>query len=133
MLQRSNLFSQIQNGQNKLYIEVPFSKFAINFLQILQEDGFISHWTLISPSPSSRFHIRKIQVFFHPRHSKRDLRFSLKIISTPRRPCSLSLKSLHNCPSIHTYIISTSRGLINDRDARQYRLGGEFVCIISIN
>ncbi|MBF2002299.1 MAG: 30S ribosomal protein S8 [Synechococcales cyanobacterium C42_A2020_086] len=107
--------------------EVPSTKMTRSIAKVLREEGFIGDFSEIEEGP------------------KRNLVISLKYKGKNRRPIITALKRVSK-PGLRVYsnrkelprvlggigiaIISTSSGIMTDRDARRQGLGGEVLCYV---
>ena len=117
---------KIRNGQLRLLnkINVPSSKFRAKILDILKQEGYISDYKVLSDKKSNeslsvdlKYNngmpvIREIS-----RVSKPGRRIYAKAGSIPRIQNGLGLA-----------IVSTSKGVMTDNDARNKNIGGEIIC-----
>jgi small subunit ribosomal protein S8 len=105
-------------------VDLPLSKVKRGMAEVLKREGYIWDFEEVGDEPqrSLRIHLK-----YGP-NGERVIRF-LKRVSTPGRrvySASRDLKPVLNGQGIK--IISTSRGVVSDREARQKRLGGEVLC-----
>lgn len=139
----ADMLTRIRNAQlvRKHEVCVPYSKLKANILNLFSREGWVGNVEKIEPlqpagakgkkyAPkkdfSERFASLKVEIKYSGRSPKIT---SLKRISKPGRrvyadknhiPFVLGGKGL--------VIVSTSRGLLSDREARKNSLGGEVVC-----
>jgi small subunit ribosomal protein S8 len=122
----ADLLTRIRNGAHaKLQsVEIPHSKIKIEILKILQAEGYIKEFEVTTESkfPSIRIHLRydnkRKPVISHIRRvSKPGLR--VYKMADELRPVRSGLA---------TQIVSTSSGLMTDREARRKKIGGEVLC-----
>ncbi|MEM9353203.1 MAG: 30S ribosomal protein S8 [Planctomycetota bacterium] len=107
-------------------VEMPLSKVKRGVAEVLKREGYIWDWREedIEGKPSKQLHI---DLKYGP-NGERVIRH-IKRVSKPGRRVysrSTSLKPILNGLGIS--IISTSRGVVSDREARQKKLGGEVLC-----
>ena len=122
----ANLFSSINNAQarSKELVKVPSSTKKIALLAMLKQEGYIhSYSTSEGVKPEIEI---KLKYFEGAPVIK-----ELKRISKP----GLRQYSNHkDLPQINgglgVAIISTSKGLMTDRRAREERVGGELICSV---
>ena len=121
-----DMISRIRNAQmrhsNK--VQIPSSKFREKILQVLKNEGYISDYKLFSDankksaiSVDLKYNnglpvIKEIR-----RISKPGRRVYAKATSIPRIQNGLGLA-----------IVSTSKGIMTDNDARTQNIGGEIIC-----
>ena len=122
----ANLFSSINNAQarNKEFVKVPSSSKKIALLSMLKQEGYIHSY---STSEGSKPEIEiKLKYFEGAPVIKQ-----LKRISKPGlRVYSGAKKMPRILGGFGTAIVSTSRGLMTDQQARKEGIGGELLCYI---
>lgn len=124
----ADLLTRIRNGQSAGHevIAVPASKVKIAITHILRDEGFIRNYKCIRDSKQG---ILKIALKY--RDDGRGVIQSLKRESRSSR--RLYVKS-GEIPYVKygfgTAILSTSKGVMSDREARLQKVGGEFLCSV---
>lgn len=124
----SDLFTRIRNAfkARKEEVLVPASKMKRELLRILKEEGYLKGYQYQEDQKQG---ILKIQLKYFGRHQP-----ALKGIKRVSKPSSRVYVKSSEIPYVMggfgTAIISTSKGLMTDREARSLKLGGEVVCSI---
>lgn len=122
----SDMFTRIKNGHHakKQKINLPSSKFKIAIANILKKEGYIKHFTYtkcIKPN------LELLLKYFNNKsvitNIKRISKSSIRIYKNKR-----SLPKIMN--GLGIAIISTSKGLMTDKNARKFGLGGEIICYV---
>ena len=122
----ADLLTRIRNGvqAHLTTVDVPHSKIKVEIVKILEAEGFVTGHEISNETkfPTIRVHLRydskrKALINHIARVSKPGLRVY--------RPVS-DLKPLRS--GLTTRIISTSAGLMTDREARKRKMGGEVIC-----
>ncbi|MGE0608521.1 MAG: 30S ribosomal protein S8 [Pirellulales bacterium] len=106
------------------HVDLPLSKVKRGLAEVMKREGYIWDWEEVPSEPANQL---RLHLKYGP-NGERVIRH-IKRVSTPgRRVYSPAdhLKPVLNGLGIS--IISTSRGVISDREARQRRLGGEVLC-----
>lgn len=136
MNQHRILFSKLNNGQFRVegFIRLKYNAFTLKILQILQQHGFISHWCLETRALSEKKYA-SLLVYY-----KRDglnegssvvIPFRIEGVSTKKSPSYVKTRDLWRLDKgLSLYILSTSRGVITDREARKWCVGGKIVCLV---
>ena len=105
-------------------VEVPLSKVKRGVAEVLKREGYIWDFEEVQGEPSSAL---RVHLKYGP-NGERVIQH-IKRISKPGcrvyRGATM-LKPVLNALGIS--ILSTSRGVISDREARQRKLGGEVLC-----
>ena len=107
-------------------VEMPLSKVKCGLAEVLKREGYIWDWREEHEdgAPSKQL---SIELKYGP-NGERVIRHISRVSKPGRRVYSpaTALKPILNGLGIS--IISTSRGVISDREARQRNLGGEVLC-----
>ncbi len=123
----SNMLTCIRNSQlsKKNTVLVFYSKFKESILKIFWKEGFIKNYSLINNN-FKKYILIKLKYFTGlPVISK------IKRISRPGLRVYLPFDKLPIIKSgLGILIISTSKGVLSDKEARLYKIGGEIVCYI---
>jgi small subunit ribosomal protein S8 len=124
-----DMLTRIRNATlaRHLTTEIPSTKMTRSIAQVLKDEGFITDFEEVVDG------------------AKRHMVVSLKYKGKNRRPIITSLKRVSK-PGLRVYsnrrelprvlggigiaIISTSSGIMTDRDARRQGLGGEVLCYV---
>ena len=122
----SDMLTRIRNASliKNRTVSVPLTRLSQRICQILETEGFIDSFQRVS---------------------SRELIVSLKYRGQESKPCITDLRRISK-PGLRIYtnhkeipkilggmgivIISTSRGVITDREARFYGVGGEILCSV---
>lgn len=122
------MLTRIRNGQERLKREVsmPSSKMKLAVANILQEEGYITGFTVgedkVKPvlTVQLKYFEGKPVIEMLQRESSPGLRRYSPRDKLPRVYGGLG-----------TAIISTSRGVMTDKSARQLGIGGEIICVVA--
>ena len=123
----SNLLTIIRNGiqVNKETVDIPASKMMGRILEIFKADGYIEDFRLMKDSAQGSY---KVYLKYD---NKESVILGLKRISRPGlRVYAQSNKIPRVLNGMGTVVISTSKGVVSDREARQIKVGGEVLCYI---
>ncbi len=123
----ADMLTRIRNGQQSklISVEMPFSKMKTNILEVLVEEGFVASYAvedLGNEKQSIEVHLK----YFN--HGKPVIQKIIRESKPGKRMYSSikALKGYYNNMGIH--ILSTSKGILSDRKARQLGVGGEVIC-----
>ena len=111
----------------KKVVEVPTSKMKVAITKILCEKGYILSYKLIDAEPQGTI---KLALKYHPQTKAPAIK-KIERVSTPglRR-----YTDVENMPRVLNglgiAIISTSKGIITDKEAKDLNVGGEVVCYV---
>lgn len=124
----AELLTRIRNANQakKNRVDIPSSKMKQEIARILKEEGYIKNYRVISDRRQGILRIylkytsKKERVISGiERISKPSLKHYVKRVKIPRVLGGLGVA-----------ILSTSQGIMTDREARKRRLGGEIICHI---
>ena len=124
----ADLLTRIRNGAHaKLtHITVPHSKIKIEILKILEAEGYIKGHEVTT---ESRFPMIKVELSYDAKR-----RAVIKMIKRVSKPGLRVYKGAGDLKPIRsglaTRIVSTSQGLMTDREARKRNVGGEVLCFV---
>ncbi|MBI3590470.1 MAG: 30S ribosomal protein S8 [Candidatus Melainabacteria bacterium] len=124
----SDMLTRIRNAIKATHesVEIPASKLKIRIAEVLKKEGYISSYEVVEADDKVK---RKLKIFlkYGPRGEK--LITSIKKISTPGlRVYSKSKYAPRVLDGLGISILTTSKGLMSDRQARKEKVGGEVLC-----
>jgi small subunit ribosomal protein S8 len=122
----ADMLTRIRNAVRveRPHVEMPLSKVKRGLAEVLKREGYIWDWEEVEADPS---HHLRLHLKYGP-NGERVIRH-IKRVSKPGCRVyrgSTSLRPVLNGMGIS--IISTSSGVVSDREARQRKLGGEVLC-----
>ena len=123
----ADMLTRIRNANQMRYkeVEVPASKIKSEIARILKEEGFISDYKV------KKNNIQDILVLNLKYSGKERVITGLKRISKPGLRVYAKADEIPTVLSgLGIAIISTSKGMMTDRDARKASLGGEVLAYI---
>ena len=114
------------NSANKETVSMPTSNKLTEIARILKEEGYIVDYEVVEAKPVSQL----IITLKYGAKREKSLR-GLKRISKPGLRVYASKDQLPRVlGGLGTAVISTSKGMMADRDARQLGVGGEVIAYI---
>lgn len=122
----ADLLTRIRNGQHArmLTVDIPHSKLKMDVLRILQAEGYVQGFDI---NTESKF--PKIQIQLRYDKKRMPVINHLRRVSKPGLRVYKGHDDLRPLRSgLGTQIVSTSNGVMTDREARRKRLGGEVIC-----
>jgi small subunit ribosomal protein S8 len=123
----SNLLTIIRNGVqvNKETVDIPASKLMGRILEIFKADGYIEDFRLMKDSVQGSY---KVYLKYD---NNAPVIIGLKRISRPGlRVYTKGNEIPRVLNGLGTAVISSSKGVINDREARKMQVGGEVLCYV---
>ena len=122
----ADMLTVIRNAQavKKDTVVVPFSNLKYEIARILEKNGFVD-----KVAKEGRKTKRAIMITLKYGEAKEPAISGLKRISKPGQRIYKKFKELKSVKSgFGIAIISTSKGLMTDKEARKQKLGGEIIC-----
>ena len=108
-------------------VEIPSSKMKVAMTKILCEKGYILSYKVVEGTP---FNTIKIALKYHPQTKQAAIK-KIERISTPGLRKYTDVKDMPRVLNgLGIAIISTSKGVITDKEARDLNVGGEIVCYV---
>ncbi|MFZ1291035.1 MAG: 30S ribosomal protein S8 [Melioribacteraceae bacterium] len=123
----SDFLTRVRNAINakKKFVDIPSSKMKVRMSEILKEANFIKDFNIVEDNKQNILRV-------HLKYSNGQSSITgLKKISTPglRSYCDQdSIPRVLN--GLGLAIISTSKGLLSDKQAKRESIGGEVICHI---
>lgn len=123
----ADMLTRIRNANQmkKETVDIPASKLKLQILELLREEGYISNVVVINGNPSNQLRVtlkymqNERVVKGLKRISKPGLRVYAKQGEVPKVLNGLGIA-----------IISTSKGIMTDREARKQNVGGEILAYV---
>ena len=126
----ADMLTRIRNANTAMHDEVPMpaSKQKLALAEILQQEGYISGFN-VAPSTKGPGDVLTIKMKYSA-DRKRTIS-GLKRVSTPGlRVYRKSTSVPRVLGGLGVAVLSTSKGLMSDREARKRKVGGEVVCYV---
>jgi len=127
----ADLLTRIRNAimAGHKVVEAPASNLKKEIARILFEKGYILSYKVVDDE--SKQGILKIALKYNPKNKKP----AIKGLQRISRPGLRYYSGVDDIPRVLNglgiAIISTSRGLLSDKEARALQVGGEVICYIS--
>ena len=124
----ADMLTRIRNASlvRRERVEVPGSRLKRAMVEIMKREGYIRDFEWVAGSPGSKL---RIHLRYGPR--KEQVINGLKRVSKPGLRVYAGKDELpRTLGGLGMAIVSTSRGLMTDREARELGLGGEVICQI---
>ncbi|MBI4611617.1 MAG: 30S ribosomal protein S8 [Candidatus Rokubacteria bacterium] len=124
----ADMLTRIRNASNAEHekVDIPASKLKARIAEILKEEGFVKNFRLIEDSKQGI-----LRVYLAYGSGSEKMISGLVRVSTPGRRVYVSADKI---PSIlggmGVAILSTSKGVVTDRESRKLELGGEVLCYV---
>jgi small subunit ribosomal protein S8 len=126
----ADMLTRVRNANTAMHDEVrmPASKQKVALAAILEKDGYITGYT-VAPSTSGPGDVLTISMKYS--NDRRRTISGLRRISTPGlRIYRKSTEVPRVLGGLGVAVLSTSHGLMTDREARKRNVGGEVLCYV---
>jgi small subunit ribosomal protein S8 len=127
----ADMLTRLRNGNQAYHdtVSMPHSKLKVGVAEILKQEGYISSWTVTDP-PAGEVGKTLTVTLKYGEHRERSLA-GVRRISKPGLRVYAKATSLPRVlGGLGVAIISTSHGLLTDRQANQRGVGGEVLAYV---
>ena len=111
----------------KKIVEIPSSKMKLAITKILCEKGYILSYKVVEGKPANTI---KIALKYHPQTKTA----AIKKIERVSKPGLRKYTNVEEMPRVLNglgiAILSTSKGIITDKEAKELNVGGEVLCFV---
>ena len=124
----ADLLTRIRNGSLAEHekVDIPSSKLRVRLAEILKEEGFIKNFRLIE---DKRQGVLRVYLKYGPGQER--VISGLRRVSKPGKRLYVGADRI---PSVlggmGVAILSTSQGVLTDRESRKAKVGGEVLCYV---
>ncbi len=127
----ADMLTRLRNANQAYHdrVTMPYSKIKANIAEVLKSEGYVAAWTVLEPEADAVGKTLIVELKYGPnrerslagirRVSKPGLRVYAKAAELPRVLGGLGVA-----------VISTSQGLLTDRQARKRGVGGEVLAYV---
>ena len=122
----ADMLTRIRNGAKARFnsVDIPGSTLKAEVAKILKNEGFIRNYKFLKDGKQGI-----LRVYLKYGEAQSNVIYGLKRISKPSRRVYVNckeIKPVYNGMGIA--ILSTSKGVMTDKRARQEKVGGEILC-----
>ncbi len=124
----SDMLARIRNALNvdKDTVDLVYSKMSVGVLNVMKEEGYIDSFEIVDVREGIKKIVLNLKYYYGKPVIKKMVR-----ISKPSRRVYYGISDL---PLVYNglgiSILSTSMGIISDREARKKKVGGELICTL---
>ncbi len=109
-------------------VDIPVSKVKAEIARILKENNFIQDYSMIDTDDGK--HLLRVRLKYAGTTGQPVIR-ALERVSTPGLRRYVGVNQIPRVRNgLGLAILSTSRGMMSDREARQARTGGELIAVV---
>ena len=122
----ADMLTRIRNAVRveRPHVEMPISKVKQGLADVLKREGYIWDWSEVESTPIKSI---RIDLKYGP-NGERVIQRIRRVSKPGRRVYSKARDLRPILDGLGICILSTSRGVVSDREARQRNLGGEVLC-----
>lgn len=126
----ADMLTKVRNASNARHekVDIPGSKMKIEIVKIFKNEGFIKNFKLLEDKKQG---IIRIFLKYEADQEKTPVIRGITRVSKPglrKYTGKAEMPRLFN--GMGTVVVSTSKGVLTDRKAREQGVGGELVCYI---
>ncbi len=125
----ADMLTMIRNAvrAKKQDVVMPLSGIKQDIAKILKEEGYIKDFSVVKENG-----IARLKIQFKVLQAKKSAITSIKRVSRPGLRKYVDKDSIPKVLNgLGTVIISTSKGIMSDKTARELGVGGELICTVS--
>ena len=125
----ADMLTRIRNAVRveRAFVDIPSSRVKRGIADVLKREGFIWDWAEVEESPCN---LLRLELKYGSNGER--------VIQTIRRMSKPGRRLYAHCKDLKPVlggmgitIISTSKGVISDREARREKVGGEILCEVA--
>lgn len=124
----ADMLTRIRNavGMRRQYVQIPGSKLKVGIAKVLKQEGYVADFDVIEDTKQG---ILRIELKYGPQGEE-----VIQSIQRYSRPGGRQHRKVSDLPRVLNglgiAIVSTSRGVLSDRQCRQQNVGGEVLCTV---
>ena len=125
----ADYLTRIRNAYlaGKKVVEIPSSKMKVAITEILCEKGYILSYKVVEAQPQN---IIKIALKYHPQTKMAAIK-KIQRVSTPGLRVYADVENMPRVLNgLGIAILSTSKGIVTDKEAKNMNVGGEVICYV---
>ena len=122
----ADMLTRIRNAVRveRPQVELPVSKLKRGLAEVLKREGYIWDWKEVESQPVN---VLQVDLKYGP-NGERVIQHIQRVSKPGRRVYSRAKELRPVLNGLGIRVLSTSRGVVSDRDARSKNLGGEVLC-----
>jgi small subunit ribosomal protein S8 len=125
----ADMLTRIRNANKGRFrtVRVPVSQMNINLAKVLKKSGYISNYDKIKDEKGKQV----LEIILKYSDKKTSVITNIKRVSKPGRRVYVSADNIPKVLNgLGIAILSTSKGVVTDAEARELNVGGEVLCMI---
>lgn len=127
----ADMLTRLRNGNQAYHDQVlmPYSRIKANIAEVLKSEGYISGWQVEEPAADAVSRKLVIELKYG-QHRERSLAGLRRVSKPGLRVYAKSAELPRVLGGLGVAIVSTSQGLLTDRQARKRGVGGEVLAYV---
>ena len=124
----ADMLTRIRNGSSAKFskVDIPASKIKIQIARILKDEGYIKNFKVIK---DNRQGLLRLYLKFDEKNQQ--VLSSIQRVSRPSRRTYAKKDAIPKVLNgLGVSILTTSKGVMTERDARKQGVGGEIICTV---
>ena len=124
----ADMLTRVRNAGRVKFnsVDVPASKIKIELAKVMKTEGYIRNYKFIKDSKQGI-----LKIYLKYTDTREHVIQEIKRVSKPSRRGYVGANEIESVFSgMGVAVLSTSRGIISDRQARKLQVGGEVICNI---
>ena len=108
-------------------VEIPSSKMKVELTRVIHEKGYILSYKVVEGAP---YNTIKIALKYHPESKKAAIKKIIRVSKPGLRQYAGVATMPRVLNGLGIAILSTNKGVMTDKEARQENVGGEVLCYV---
>jgi small subunit ribosomal protein S8 len=127
----ADMLTRLRNGNQAYHdqVSMPYSKIKANIAEVLKSEGYVSSWRVDEP-PEGTVGRKLVVELKYGQNRERSLAGLRRVSKPGLRVYAKSSELPRVLGGLGVAIVSTSQGLLTDRQARKRGVGGEVLAYI---
>lgn len=124
----ADMLTRIRNANMTKHskVDMPASKIKVSLAKILKDEGYVKNYKLIKDRKHGL-----LRIYLKYDESNQGIITGLKRLSKPGRRVYVSTREIPPVLNgMGIAILSTSKGVMSHREAREHNVGGELLCSV---
>ncbi len=125
----ADLITRIRNGNKARHekVDVPASNLKVHVVRILKDEGYVKNYKVIKDGKQG---VLRVYLKYEG-ETKKQIIVGLRTLSKPGRRRYVGKDEIPLVMrGLGLSILSTSKGVLTDREARKLNIGGELLCSV---
>jgi small subunit ribosomal protein S8 len=124
----ADLATRIRNAQHRLkpFVDIPASVYKAKILDVLQREGYIRHYSSVEKKVKNKaYSYFRVELKYY---NQKPVIQEIKRVSCPSVHYHSSIQKLRPVANgLGNAILTTSKGVLSDREAREQNVGGKIL------